>query len=304
LSVDVEASHASRESIAYSYYLKGLLFDESGQYAQAKDAYQKAVKSDSESWDIHYRLALDCVRLRDFDNAEKEFRLLLKSKPYDEKVRLLLALVYSYRSKYKAAESEYHKLLESPLLELSEIDIRYSLAQLYVLQEDFSKAEQECNVILGKSPQDSYAHFYLGYVSSELSKMDVAIRSFNKALEINPDNSLALNALSYLYAELGMNLDEALNLIKKALTIDPSNAAYLDTIGWVYFKKGDFDKAIRYIENASVIIEDAEILEHLGDVYIKTGRTGEALKNWQKSLVIDPKRTQIKDKIKEAKQVK
>jgi Tfp pilus assembly protein PilF len=113
-----------------------------------------------------------------------------------------------------------------------------------------------------------------------------------------------LNALSYLYAELGENLDSALSLVRKALQIDPSNGAYLDTLGWIYFKKGDFENAIRYLENASVVIEDAEIFEHLGDVYFKTGSADQALKNWKKSLEIDPEREQVRDKIKEAKKNK
>ncbi len=300
----VEASNISQESIAYNNYLKGLLFDDSGEYEKAKAAYQKAIKFDSESWDIHYNLALDYLRLRDFKGAEKEFKVLLKTKPYAEKIRFLLALVYSYSSKYKAAVNEYHKLLERPLLELNEADIRYSLAQLYFMQEEFDRAEGEYKEILEDNPKDSYAHFYLGYIYSEASKTDSAIKEFNRALELNPTNPLALNALSYLYAELGENLDKALILVQKALEQEPSNGAYLDTLGWIYFKKGDLEKAIRYLENASVIIEDAEILEHLGDAYFKVGDSQQALKNWKKSLEVDPKRKHIRDKIIEVKKDK
>jgi tetratricopeptide (TPR) repeat protein len=146
-----EASNISQESIAYNNYLKGLLFDDLGEYEQAKKAYQTAIKSDNGAWDIHYRLALDYLRLQDFKGAQKEFQYLLASRPYNEKVRFLLALVHSYRSNYKEAVSEYHKLLERPLLELDETDIHYSLAQLYFMQEDLNKAEGEYKVILEES---------------------------------------------------------------------------------------------------------------------------------------------------------
>jgi Tfp pilus assembly protein PilF len=187
---------------------------------------------------------------------------------------------------------------------LKETDIRYSLAQLYFMQEDYQKAEGEYKAILESNPNDSYAHFYLGYIYSEYSNTDVAIKEFNRAIELDPSNPLALNALSYLYAELGKNLDEALAMVKKALELEPSNGAYLDTLGWIYFKKGDMNSALRYLENASVVIEDAEIFEHLGDVYFQTGKAEEALKNWKKSLEIDPKRVHIRDKMKEAKKDK
>ncbi|MFC1709474.1 tetratricopeptide repeat protein [Candidatus Omnitrophota bacterium] len=300
----VEAANVSQDSIAYNNYLKGLLFDELGKYEQAKEAYRKALKSDFQAWDIRYRLALDYLRLQDFKGAENEFKHLLESKPYNEKIRFLLALVYSYSSKYEAAVGEYSKLLERPLLELDETDIRYSLAQLYFMQEDYNKAEGEYKTILEANPNDSYAHFYLGYIYSEVLKTDIAIKELSRAIELDPSNPLALNALSYLYAELGENLDKALAMVKKALELEPSNGAYLDTLGWIYYKRGDFDNAIRYLENASVVVEDAEILEHLGDVYFQTGRVDEAMKNWKKSLEVDPKRQHIKEKIKEVKKSK
>ena len=299
--VCVEASNISQESSSYHNYLKGLLLDEVGEYEQAKKAYQKAAKSDSESWDIHYRLGLDYIRLQDFRRAEGELISVLKIRPHEEKVRFLLARVYSYNSKYDEAINEHLKLLKRPLLELNETDIRYSLVQLYIKQKALDKAEVECKVIIENNSKDSRAHFCLGYIYSESSKTDTAINEFSRAIELNPNNSHALNSLSYLYAELGENLDYALSLIQKALEFEPSNGSYLDTVGWVYFKKGDLENALRYLENASVLVEDAEVFEHLGDVYLKIGKLDEARKNWKKSLKIEPKREQVKNKIKELK---
>lgn len=301
-SISAQASSVSRESDSYHSYLKGLLFDESGDYEQARNAYQKAIKSDFGALDIHYRLALDYVRLRDFNRAEEEFSFILKSRPYDERVRFLLALAYSYRAKYKEAIAEHLKLLEKPLLELKESDIRYSLAQIYFEQKDLDKAETEYKTILEKNPEDSNAHFYLGYIYNESSKTESAISEFRRAIELDSANSLALNSLSYVYAQQGQNLDDALVLIQKALEFEPSNGAYLDTRGWIYFKKGDLEKAIKYLENASVMLQDPEVFEHLGDVYLKINKPHEARKNWQKSLSLDPKRKSALDKIKDLKE--
>jgi len=296
-----EASSVPKESKSYHNYLKGLLLDGEGDHDKAKRAFQKASKFDSESWDIHYRLGLDYVRLQDFKNAERELGYLLELKPQEEQVRFLLARVYSYDSKLEKSIDEHIKLLEGPLLQLREVDVRLSLMKLYIQQKNMDRAELECKTILENYPDDSNAHFYLGYIYSENSKPDIAISEFRRAIELNPNNVIALNSLSYLYAELGIELDSALTFVKKALEFEPSNASFLDTLGWVYFKKGDLENALRHTENASVLIEDAEVYDHLGDIYSQMGDVSEAKKSWKKSLKIDPKRGQVKEKIKELK---
>ena len=292
-----EASSIPKESTSYHNYLKGLLLDGEGDHDKAKRAFEKASKFDSGSWDIHYRLGLDYVRLQDFKNAERELGYLLELKPQEEQIRFLLARVYSYDSELEKSIEEHIKLLERPLLQLRESDVRLSLMKLYIQQKDMDSAELECKTILKNNPDFSNAHFYLGYIYSETSRVDNAIGEFNRAIEINPNNILALNSLSYLYTELGIELDSALTFVKKALEFEPSNASFLDTLGWVYFKKGDLENALRYIENASVLIEDAEVYDHLGEIHLEMGDVNEAKKNWKKSLKIDPKREQVKEKI-------
>lgn len=294
-----EASQISQDSRSYQNYLNGLLFDRLGEYKLAKDAYLKALKFDFRAWDIHYRLGLDYLRLNDLRGAEREFKYVLKIRPYEEKVRFLLALVYSYRSKYRQAEDEFNRLLARSLLELDELDVRGALGHLHLIAGNLEKAEEQYLIILKNNPHDSDSHFYLGYIYHELAKTDNAIDEFVKAIEIDPENALALNSLSYVYALEGRNLDQAMVWIKKALEMEPSNGAYLDTLGWIYFKKGDLDNALRYLENASVLFEDAEVFEHLGDVYSVLGDKDKAKKNWHKALEMEPKRKGIKEKIKQ-----
>jgi len=278
--------------------------DDLGDFDQAKRAYERAASADANSWNIHYRLGLAYLRTNDYKGAEDELEKALELKPYVEGVRFILARVYTHNLKYDEAIKEYDSLLVKPLVELNEIDVRFDLMQLYVKQKNWQSAEIECHKILEKNPDEPNAHFYLGYIYSESSEVDNAIKEFNRAIEINPNHSPAMNSLSYLYAQRGENLDNALNLVQKALELDPSNSAYLDTLGWVYFKKGDLDNALRYLKNASVLSNDPEVYEHLGDTYLKLGKLNDAKKNWQKCLEIDSKRIGIKDKIRNIKRMK
>jgi tetratricopeptide (TPR) repeat protein len=296
-----EAASISSESSSYHNYLQGLFLDNLGDFQQAKKAYERAGKLDTNSWAIHYRLGLDYLRTKDYRSAQEEFEKALELKPYSEGVRFILAQVYTSNLKIDEAIKEYLRLLEKPLIELDEAEVRYCLVQLYIRQKDWQNAQIECHKILEKNPDGANAHFYLGYIYSESSQRDSAIQEFGRAIELNPNHSPAMNSLSYLYAQHGENLDYALSLAQKALEFEPANGSYLDTLGWVYFKKGDIDNALRYLENASAIFQDPEIYEHLGDVYLKMGKLAEAKKNWHRSLELDSKRESARDKIQNIK---
>jgi tetratricopeptide (TPR) repeat protein len=99
-------------------------------------------------------------------------------------------------------------------------------------------------------------------------------------------------------AEDGINLDQAQEFIQKAMEMDPENGAYIDSLGWVYFKKGMIEEALTEIERASNILEDAEVLEHLGDIYQVKGELEKAKDAYQRALVLDAERESVKEKLR------
>jgi tetratricopeptide (TPR) repeat protein len=82
-----------------------------------------------------------------------------------------------------------------------------------------------------------------------------------------------------------MKVDEATKMIKKALDIDPDNGAYLDSLGWAFYKQDKYDEAETMLVRAlDKIGEDPTVHDHLADVYLKLGKTKEAISQWQASL--------------------
>jgi tetratricopeptide (TPR) repeat protein len=83
----------------------------------------------------------------------------------------------------------------------------------------------------------------------------------------------------------GVKLEEAAQMIRKALEIEPDNGAFLDSLGWVYYQQGKYAEAegplLRAIEK---IGSDPTVHDHLGDLYVKLGKTKEAITQWQTSL--------------------
>ena len=69
----------------------------------------------------------------------------------------------------------------------------------------------------------------------------------------------------------------------------------------MYYKKGNFDKALKYLKKAIELVPDDPImLEHLGDAYLKLDDKPNALKFYQKSLKIKKKDTEaLQEKIRQ-----
>jgi tetratricopeptide (TPR) repeat protein len=122
-------------------------------------------------------------------------------------------------------------------------------------------------------------------MDERMKKYDAAEAEFRKVLEMDPENSSAMNYLGYMFADQNVRLDEAEKLIGKALDAEPNNGAYMDSLGWVYFRMGKFPQAEEQLRRAlQKLSRDATVHDHLGDVYFGEGRIRDAMLQWQNSL--------------------
>lgn len=150
------------------------------------------------------------------------------------------------------------------------------------------------------------ARFYLDYgaAAEEAALYDKAAELFRKAISLDPENAApAYNYLGYMWAEQNSHLDEAEDAVKRALKADPGNGAYLDSMAWVQYRQGKFERALESAQSAikNLPKEDPVVYEHLGDIYAKMNRGGEALEAWQKAHALDPANKDIAEKIESQK---
>lgn len=285
-------------SSALSHYIMGVIHDDLGQTDKAIEEYKKALKTDYQNSVIHLNLALSYLKQDNFPDAIKELNLVIKFDPEAVEPHAILALLYSTQNKSDLAAKEYESALKNASkLEPKNIDIYKSLGVIYLQQKKFEAAQHIYQLILNLAPNDAEAHFYLANTYNELTKKGPAIEALKKALELRPDYPEALNYLGYLYVEDNKELDKAEAMIKKALELDPDNGAYIDSLGWLYFRKGKFKEAVKELGKAASLLEDPVIYNHLGDAFLKTEDIENARMNWQKSLKLDPKQAEIKEKL-------
>ncbi len=150
-------------------------------------------------------------------------------------------------------------------------------------------------------------YFSYGAAAEQAGLYEKAAELLKQSIELEPGNANSLNYLGYMWVDRNEHLDEAGELIKKAVALEPERGEFLDSLGWYYFRKGDYDRALKELLHAQENIlreeqkDDAVVLDHIGETYLKLGKIAEALSAWQKSLaIVDDKK--VAEKIEAAKQ--
>jgi tetratricopeptide (TPR) repeat protein len=282
----------------YGNYLKGLFYAEEGNYEASLKELQKLKKLDPASIYVRLKIASLLIRMSEMDKAEAELKEAKQVNPQSFDASLALIFLYSYGQKPKELEREYEEFLNrAHNAKPEDTKISEYLAQYYFYKKQYSSAIKIYEEILKKNPNYAEGLLWLGFIYDEMKNRDEAIKAWKRALAIDPQNALILNALGYAYAQEGKNLDEAENMIKKALQKEPANGAYLDSLGWVYFKKRNYKKAQEYLKLAIQCQDDPVIYEHVGDVYMALKDKAHALDYYKKGLQNFPQSQELKYKI-------
>ena len=176
------------------------------------------------------------------------------------------------------------------------------LADFFRINEQCDKAIKKYENVSKLKANSGDIFRKLGICYEQTDQTQKAETAFGRALELNPNDSGALNYLGYWWADEGRNLKEAMELITKAVQLYPENGYYADSLGWVYFKIGNTKKAVTWLERAVELApDDAVIHDHLGDVYWHLGRLLEARYKWQFAYQMytdKMKRREVSEKIK------
>ncbi len=168
--------------------------------------------------------------------------------------------------------------------------VQLTAAEAMVLRE--AGREQDAYDVLAaalaRQPENAELLYDHAMAAERLDRLDVMEASLRTLIRLHPDSAHAYNALGYTFADRGVRLDEAQELIEKALGIAPDDPQILDSMGWVLFRRGRTDDAISYLEKAWRRLPEAEIGAHLGEALWHAGRVDEAHRVWTQASANDP----------------
>ena len=315
---------------AGAYNTLGALFAQQGSDRCAIAAFEAAIRLDDRNWEAHYNLAVALIRSakraraaddlhralqlkpdsanahfalatllaeeHKTDQAAKEFESVLSIAPDFVPASLSLADVLLAQKKYAAAEDCLEKAVAlSPPPDQADA-LKIALSKSYAQSGNPVKASDLLKALVAERPQSAQAHFHLGIICAqnrEANDTDAAIKEFETALQLDSHLNEARLALGTTYIN-AKKYSVALTLLTEYIRSASSNYEGYYQQGIAYSGLNQWNEAVHSLKQA-VRLRPAEydLRLALGDAFVHTGETEQALTQFQEAAKIDPKAAEV-----------
>lgn len=233
---------------------------------ESQAAFYKTIELDSSRFLVWSQLANVNYELRDYDALLRDSKTAGELFPNQAVFYLFTGLAYSEKNKPEEAievlERGKFYAGRQPELKLQMLNI---LGDIYNTKGEFAKSD----------------------------------KTYDSALEIDPNNALVLNNYAYYLSERNERLEDAERMSKKSNVLVANSASYEDTYGWILYRLGKYEEALIWIDKALKHGGDNSgvIVEHRGDVLSKLGRKEEAIAEWKRAKTLGETTDSIDQKI-------
>ncbi len=189
------------------------------------------------------------------------------------------------RRQFAEAEKLYRQILRIVP------DNRHVLANLAIVCRDLGKlkeAEAYCRQTIAAAPDDPEQYLNLGAILEASLDLDGAGEAYQKALDIAPGHPKVLNNLGKLLHQRGKGR-QGLALLEQAIRIVPDYPLALNNLGVVYSEQGDLARAGQCLER-SVELDpgNVSVLYNLAGVCNAMNNFPKAKAILTRLLAIDP----------------
>lgn len=299
-------------------------------YPEARAQFDVLLQQFPDSADVIMAVALLAIQASDFDAAEAQLKRALANgygepdtvhmylgqinderKRYDEALKWYAAVQQGEQyiiaqTRYAGVLSKQGKLaearrhLQQAAVQSPEQRLQLTQAEAQLLRD--ANAYNDAYELLAQALQKSGDNPDLLYdhamAAEKVNRIDVLESSLRKLIRLKPEHAQAYNALGYTLADRNERLTEARELIEQALKLMPDDAFIMDSMGWVLFRLGRTRDALDYLQRAYVLRPDGDIAAHLGEVLWADGQQAEARKLWADALREHPQNEALQSTIK------
>lgn len=322
-----ERLDAAPDDVALRLFLARKLVDEQ-QFAAARQQFDEVLKREPGHTDALYAQGLLALQMGDYAQAEASLKQLIAQKRRVNEARYYLGQAAALQGKFDLALDYYAMIergehyvdariraagilakqdglaagrehLQNTRADNLDTELRLYLAEgeLLLNAREYEEAYRLYNVALEQMPDNSKLLYARALVAEKLDRLDETIADLRRIVENEPNNAEALNALGYTLVDATDRIDEGFGYIRRAYKIKPDEPAIIDSMGWAYYRKGEYEKALEYLQRAFDELKDGEIAAHLGEVLWVTGRHEDARRVWEEALREAPEHRVLQDVI-------
>ncbi len=311
----LEAQEGGDARLTYSL---GMIYAEWKRYEDAERAFSNALEASPANFDILCNLGLAALRNGHLDRAKEVFEIALQQRPNDVDVLQNLARVAAARGEPDLA---IVILVQAEKLAPDNPDLQLFLARMaeqsgyygdaaiaydryYKMRPNEDVIRRERGFALARSakikegledlrwyvqkhPEDARGWYILG-VAETVGDRDRALECLNKAIELNPEYSLARYARGVALLQAGQ-LEEASEELKTVLANDPKDTYALDALGQARLKLNHPQEAVELFRRAVELdTKDRRFLMHYGTALQRAGRREEAKATFDHFKIMGP----------------
>ena len=215
------------------------LYIKANKLSRAKELYDNIILKNSPTAEVLHQYAILSSSLCDTDTAERILKKAIKMNPGLAKAHKDLAIIYLNKRLFDYAQDEFKTAME-------------------LLPNNFEILFEYGNFLYSTSKNTEAEEYYL------------------KALEIEPENILALTFMALNKLILNQ-LDEAKEYIMKALHINHHHEYIQYCAGRIMFARKEYEDAKRYLIKAVEQNPDVETQNTLALTYYELGEYGQAV---------------------------
>lgn len=283
---DKAVSEEEKDNSPYYFRNLGDELSRQNKNTEALESYKKAISLDAGIVDSHIGAGRMYARLKDYDNAIKEFEAAIKISPQGsvDAIRKII-MIYLFKNDVKVID--YLKMLDEISPQDEEEMLKYVIqARLFGLKEVNGGLEITMTSAI-KIPEEikPFAKRADEFISKE--KYIEAINVYKESIALK-DNAGAHWAIGVIYASKLNRLEEAVVHLKRAIELEPE-----EKLLRVYLidSYGLMKNYLRVIEESKRLLEKDKLnkaaLFFEGEAYFELQEWDKAIKSWDKLKKVD-----------------
>jgi arylsulfatase A-like enzyme/Flp pilus assembly protein TadD len=186
----------------YELFSEAMSEGQHGRYDESLRKLKQAAKTEPNLIPIHYLMAINYYRKKDFAQALAEFQEVLKLDPKYALATYYMGLTYGEMSNFDAAIQTLQKALE---LDPTNFSAAFNLGAAYLKKDQIQPGVAAFQRSVSIYPDYAPGHEALGEVYLYLKRPDDAVRELERAVELAPGMRKAHLALGRAYEAKGLH---------------------------------------------------------------------------------------------------
>jgi protein O-GlcNAc transferase len=265
----LDAEKAMASSDARFPYLLGQIYLKQRAYKEAEPAYLRAIELRPEYYSAYYGLGMAYSRLKQSAQARtamSHFRSLKTEAEASPEQQIMMNELSHARKRIVALYIQAYNLYDphnegaagvrlirrALALDAEDAHTWEKLGGHFYVTGRQNQALKSFQNAVSLDPNNPLPRLNIGKLYAQMNQMERAEAALQKAVVRFPTSGLVHAELAHLYLRSQTHYGEALALIKKAVALDPTANHYF-LLTWAYDVRGDPKSAIKAIQKAMTL---------------------------------------------------